>query len=234
MDVGWRWRERVAASGFGTSSRESSSARSFALPGALGRPTREPSRRSPSARAICSPRRRRGARCGSGTSAGASCFDRRCACLHPCSRWRSARTARSWRFRSVLTPTPSPVPRKRPVRRRPERSRDPRRRKRRAGCEAFPRRRGQLGCLLTGRQPARGWQGRRRRAPLGDRRLAAGGTSARSPERVHSRSGVLPGRAHTCDHALGPVGGALGRRLAGSRSGPSCPNPRRTPRRAER
>ena len=43
MDVGWRWRERVAASGSGTSSRESSSARSFALPGALGRPTREPS-----------------------------------------------------------------------------------------------------------------------------------------------------------------------------------------------
>ena len=37
MDVGWRWREKVAASGSGTSSRESSSARSFALPGALGR-----------------------------------------------------------------------------------------------------------------------------------------------------------------------------------------------------
>ena len=37
MDVGWRWRERVAASGSGTSSRESSSARSFALPGAPGR-----------------------------------------------------------------------------------------------------------------------------------------------------------------------------------------------------
>ena len=36
MDVGWRWREKVAASGSGTSSRESSSARSFALPGAPG------------------------------------------------------------------------------------------------------------------------------------------------------------------------------------------------------
>ena len=76
--------------------------------------------------------------------------------------------------------------------------------------------------------------GRRRRAPLGDRRLAAGGTSARSPERVHSRSGVLPGRAHTCDLTLGPLGGALGRRLAGSRSGPSCPTRRRTGRAAPR
>ena len=109
MDGGWRWRERVAASGSGTSSRKIGSARSFALPGALGRPTREPSRRSPSARAICSPRRRWGARCGSGTSAGASCFDRRCACLPPCMGWRSARTARSWRFRSVLTPTKVPT-----------------------------------------------------------------------------------------------------------------------------
>ena len=72
------------------------------------RSTREPSRRSPSARAICSPRRRWGARCGSGTSAGASCFDRRCACLPPCSGWRSARTARSWRFRSVPSPTEGP------------------------------------------------------------------------------------------------------------------------------
>ena len=78
--------------------------------------------------------------------------------------------------------------------------------KRRAGCQAFPRRRGPLGCLLPRRQPARGWRGRRRRAPLGDRRLAAGGTSARSPERVHSRSGVLTGRAHACD--LTPVGSA--------------------------
>ena len=46
MDVGWRWREKVAASGSGTPSRESSSARSFALPGAPGalrRSTREPS-----------------------------------------------------------------------------------------------------------------------------------------------------------------------------------------------
>ena len=69
------------------------------------------------------------------------------------------------------------------LRRRSQRSRDTRRRKRRAGCQAFHRRRGRLGCLLPRRQPARGWRGRRRRAPLGDRRLAAGGRSARSPER---------------------------------------------------
>ena len=131
--------------------------------------TREPSRRSPSARAICSPRRRWGARCGSGTSAGASCFDRRCACLPPCSGWRSARTARSWRFRSVLSPT------KVPTESRSSTSEAA------SGLPGFPRRRGRLGCLLPRRQPARGWRGRRRRAPLGDRRLAAGGTSARSP-----------------------------------------------------
>ena len=92
--------------------------------------------------------------------------------------------------------------------------------KRRAGCEAFPRRRGPLGCLLPRRQPARGWHGRRRRAPLGDRRLAADGRSARSPDRVHSRSGVLTGRAHACDLTLGPLGGALGRRLAGADRAP--------------
>ena len=72
---GWRRRglgRRVGRAGRRAPSRP---------PGPSERPTREPSRRSPSARAICSPRRRWGARCGSGTSAGASCFDRRCACL---------------------------------------------------------------------------------------------------------------------------------------------------------
>ena len=92
--------------------------------------------------------------------------------------------------------------------------------KRRAGCEAFHRRRGPIGCLLPRRRPARGWQGRRRRAPLGDRRLGAGGTCARSPERVHARSGVLAGRAHTCDLRLRPLGGTLGRRLAGADRAP--------------
>ena len=111
------------------------------------------------------------------------------------------------------------------LRRRSQRSRDTRRRKRRAGCQAFHRRRGPLGCLLPRRQPARGWRGRRRRAPLGDRRLAAGGRSARSPERVHSRSGVLTGRAHACDLTHGRLGGALGRRLAGADRAPPARPP---------
>ena len=47
-------------------------------------------------------------------------------------------------------------------------------------------------------------------------------------ERVHSRSGVLPGRAHTCDLTLGPLGGALGRRLAGADRAPPDRHDRRT------
>ena len=118
---------------------------------------------------------------------------------------------------------------RRRLRRRSQRSRDSRRRKRRAGCEAFPRRRGPLGCLLPRRQPARGWHGRRRRAPLGDRRLGAGG-SVRS---LASTASTLEVEFSPDGHTLATshsdrLGGALGRRLAGAdRAPPARPSPTR-------
>ncbi len=166
---------------------------------------REPSRRSPSARAVCSPRREVGGRGADlGRSAGASCSDRRCACLPPCSGWRSARTARSSRFRSApgsdeRSPTESRSSTSRSgerVARLPPTARS-------ARSPSPPT----AACSRVA--------GRRRRAPLGDRRLGAGGS-------VRSLAGA--GRTHRVEfspdgHTLATshsdrLGRALGRRLA--------------------
>ena len=143
----------------------SGSARSSALPGALGRSTREPS----GARLRPGRSARRGGGGGRGADLGRRPARAASTVAAPaCLRVRAgfpARTARSWRFRSVLTPTRVPTESRSSTSQAA------------SGLRAFPRRRGPRGCLLPRRRPARGWHGRRRRAPLGDRRLAAGGTT---------------------------------------------------------
>ena len=100
--AGWRSREEVAASGSGTPGRGSASARSCALPAAPGGTTPTTSRRSPSARAACSPRPEVGG------AVRIWDLDRRelrrpaaAPASRACSGWPSAPTARSSRSRSV-------------------------------------------------------------------------------------------------------------------------------------
>ena len=206
----------VAASGSGTPSRESSSARSFALPGA---PDAQPANRL-GARLRPGRSARRG---GGGGAVRIWDLGRRELLRAPLRLPPSVHGLAFSPDGSQLAIPFGASPARVPTESRYSTSEAA------SGLPGFHRRRGRLGCLLPRRQPARGWRGRRRRAPLGDRRLAAGGRSARSPEHVvHSPSGVLPGRAHTCDLTLGPLGGALGRRLAGADRAPPDRHDRRT------
>ena len=160
----------VAASGVWDAGSGSESARSCAPPAAprSGQPAHRPGARLRPGRAA-----RRGGgggrRADLGPRRARSCFGRRCACLR--------------RARPGLQP--GRLAARDPVRcglRGSRRRRDSRRRQAAdgsPGCRPTAR---SAGRLLPRRRPARGWPARRRRAPLGDRRLAAGGAAAGSRE----------------------------------------------------
>ncbi len=217
MDVGWRWRERVAASGSGTSSRESRSARSFALPGALGPGV--------------NPRTVQALAFGQGDLLAAA---------------EVGGAVRIWDVgrRELLRPPLRLPPSVYGLAFSPDGSQlaipfgafsdeGPN------GVEILDVGSGERvarlspdgevqsvafspdGGLLAGGKVDGGallWatDGWRR---VG-RPLARRNASAVTRSRLHSPSGVLTGRAHTCDLALGPLGGALGRRLAGADRAP--------------
>ena len=209
MDVGWRWRERVAASGSGTSSRESGSARSFALPGALGR---------------VNPRTVQALAFGQGDLLAAAevggavrIWDvGRRELLRPPLRLPPSVHGLAFSpdgsqlaipFGAVSDEGPNGVEildvgsGERVARLSPDGE---------VQSVAFS----PDGSLLAGGKVDGGallW------ATDGWRRV---GRPLARRTRVHSRSGVLTGRAHTCDLTLGPLGGALGRRLAGADRAP--------------
>ena len=211
MDVGWRWREKVAASGSGTPSRESSSARSFALPGPPG-----PSDAQLANRLGARLRPGRSARRGGGGGRGADLGLGRRELLRPPLRLPA----------SVLGLAFSPDGSQLAIPFGAFSGEGPN------GVEILDvgsgervarlSTDGEVGSVAFSPTAACSRVARSTAARSSGRPTAGGGWDVRSLAEhvVHSPSGVLTGRAHTCDLTLGPLGGALGRRLAGADRAP--------------